>query len=495
MMTFPTPDVGWITDERGNVYRTADGGRSWDNVTTGGEPAVRASPQPVPIPLAFVSPTEGWLCSGPTMEYTTDAGASWKNVNVPSHPPSLQRSQPPVCAAIPGGEAWMLTASVYPGREQLIHVTGARHVETIAFPQLANEYQVRALVFADSKRGWAISNSPQGHQILLATTDGGQTWNVALGQGTRPLRFSSPSNGWGATYPPGAEVAHTTDGGRTWTYISVPAPGSATNVEVSPIAARGDVVVAVVWRPDGEIPQLLFDVSRDNGRSWTLRPVPGGDRYPVTTPTAFGVTDSDHWQLAFGSRLETTADGGRTWEEVANFAALSQITDIAFLTPRLGFVSGIAAGESATASMVLQTTDGGESWSTIDDNAPPLPPDANVVNFPGGIIGCPTQLITPGESGDPPPGLVTAAVRNIETTRGWTPATVTHVYRVGADEPGSFADLFAFQLGSCPYESSDDSWVVESVGAPGSGGGGSTAQAQVALAHYADGWHVYGRYH
>jgi hypothetical protein len=37
--------------------------------------------------------------------------------------------------------------------------------------------------------------------------------------------------------------------------------------------------------------------------------------------------------------------------------------------------------------------------------------------------------------------------------------------------------------------------MVEVHGASGQGGGGSTERVQLALAHAADGWHVFGSYH
>ena len=87
-----------------------------------------------------------------------------------------------------------------------------------------------------------------------------------------------------------------------------------------------------------------------------------------------------------------------------------------------------------------------------------------------------------------------AAIENIRTVRHYNP-TVANVYRVGASPANTFGYLFAFQVGSCGKNVVDNSWVVELYGPTGQGGGGSTAQAQVVLAHYADGWHVFGRYH
>jgi hypothetical protein len=89
---------------------------------------------------------------------------------------------------------------------------------------------------------------------------------------------------------------------------------------------------------------------------------------------------------------------------------------------------------------------------------------------------------------------VAAAIDYVRTVRHWPPANVAHVYRVGDNVP-SYGVVFTYNVGSCGHAVVNSSWVVELWGAPGSGNGGSTPQAQVVLAHYADGWHVFGFYH
>ena len=86
---------------------------------------------------------------------------------------------------------------------------------------------------------------------------------------------------------------------------------------------------------------------------------------------------------------------------------------------------------------------------------------------------------------------------NIETTRGWTPVGNPIAYRVGTEpsEHNTYAVIFNAQIPSCGSDTVAASWVVELQGAPGSGGGGSTPQAQIVLANSPDGWRVYGRYH
>jgi photosystem II stability/assembly factor-like uncharacterized protein len=452
-------------------------------------PASDAPEQPIPIPLAFVSPTEGWVCSTPNMEYTTDAGATWRNVPVPSHPASAPSYQFPVCAAVPGGEAWMVD------REQVIHYTeGGRHVETNAFPRLPADYSVDEVAFADNRNGWAVARDHTGDgATALLTRDGGRTWMLG-GNSLGVPRFSTPTDGWVGADSSG-ELAHTTDAGFTWQDVAVPTPDAVPGLPVGleTPALVGETVVVPGSSRTGNFTSLFFDVSTDFGRTWTMHQSQPG---PVnaTKPRAFGAIDGTHWQLALENRLWTTDDGGDSWTAVAEFAGISAITDVRFVTPEIGFVS-VSGGTKDTyaTTEVLQTADGGGTWSTVAVRAPRMR-DNGPINFPGGIIGCPTQPLATPPPGNPPAGLLDAAAHRVEQgPNGWTPTNWLHVYRLGENPEGSFGFLFEYQVGSCGAPTMANGWVVEISGTVTDRG--YIPRAELVLAYSPDGWHVFGRYH
>jgi photosystem II stability/assembly factor-like uncharacterized protein len=453
--------------------------------------ATPASSEPVPIPMAWVSATEGWLCTDPVL-YTTDAGASWKNIDVPG---------PPVaCAALPGGNAWVLTPSPDRGRQQLVHISRDGAAEGFAFPELPNSLVVQELTFVDLRHGFAFARElirgPE--RALLETRDGGQTWELKSTESFGDIHFASDTDGWAAQVPnQTAALLHTANGGRTWSEVPVPWPHRGTSgVALAPAAVRGNTIVALGSDIDGHLSRIFVDVSTDGGRTWSMRDGPPDTVFSSSEPVALGVTDADHWQLGGVSKLWTTSDGGRTWTQVAELAGVSSITSVAFLTPGVGFVAarGIAVTYLSTeATEVLRTTDGGASWTIVDSQSNPQRP-GRFASTPGGAIGCPTHPLAAPPPGDPPAGLVDAATKWVED-EGGTVASIDHTYRVGTDPGGTFGSVFTYNVGSCGPSAVAYSWVVELHGPIGQGGGGSTDQTQLVLANSPDGWHVFGRYH
>jgi hypothetical protein len=113
-------------------------------------------------------------------------------------------------------------------------------------------------------------------------------------------------------------------------------------------------------------------------------------------------------------------------------------------------------------------------------------PSGAVASFPGGIIGCPTRPLTPAL---PTNEIAQAALDYVKFPN----PSVSAVYRA-SNEQGDFGRIFSFNVGSCGPGVADDTWVVYVHGVPNAGPAGSTAKVALVLAHYADGWHVFGRY-
>jgi len=152
--------------------------------------------------------------------------------------------------------------------------------------------------FGDAKHGWAV-----GHDgVILATTDGGQTWNgqesnSSLETVFLDTHFLDATNGFviGAY----GQCLHTTDSGKTWTAIK------ATDDEVhfNQIAAGMDGTLYLA----GESGTLL--ASGDQGATWHKLKVPYDG-------SLFGLLPLDARSLlVYGLRghVFVSEDAGATW--------------------------------------------------------------------------------------------------------------------------------------------------------------------------------------
>ena len=498
-VAFPTPSVGWITSLSGTIFRTTDSGYSWADVTDGAAPASTTTTTPnareasAPSQLAFASATEGWICGKQPLYTTNDfdylTGGS-KSVGIPANPSAVSGaySQQPRCASAPGGNLWLVRGSLNDSESEIVRIKiRSDGTETSVIPFAPRPLgRIESLDFVDADHGWAlVQRDGAGQHDLYTTGDGGVNWSLLLPDAPiiAPLEFTSVTSGW-ASSPENGNLKTTDDAGITWHSVNVPTKetrGNDTHVGLS--FARGDVVVAQGGASTGNFEEPFFDVSTDSGRTWDLRPGP-----PValqrTGPNGFGGADADHWALGYGNHLYTTNDGGHTWSDQEQFSGLATIYYVARPSATTMLASGYGDARQAS-TIVLGTTDGGDHWTTIDSSAPPDPNPA-VAPMPGGIIGCPTRPLTPA-----PP---TFEIAQAASTYAHLPrSAVSAVYRGNSTE-GAFASVFRFAVASCGPHVLENIWVAYVSGPPNAGEGGSTARVTLALAHYADGWHVFGRY-
>jgi len=461
--------------------------------TTTATPASAPAAPAVPAQLAFASTTEGWICDDP-FQYTTDAFETvFEHVDIPTQatPAAPGNDQQPLCSAAPDSNAWLLRRSGNPDRPELVRIrSGGADVQVFPFARIPRS-TVESISFVDADNGWALVDRSPGQPDLYRTHDGGATWSVLL-HGNAPLSgqldFRDTRNGWASGYVL-PKLANTTDGGRTWRAVDVPTPNGSTQfAPVVPALVKGNVVVAYgAWNTNtGARLRPFVDVSTDGGRTWNLRSGPAGVAVPGGAAThMFSAADAGYWALASANRLYVTDDGGRTWSNRAQFAGVSKITDIALLDARVAFVSGIA-DPSGRSTVVLKTSDAGDYWSLVDGQSPIGPPGA-VASVPGGIIGCPTRALTTGLATN---AIAQAALAYVKFPN----PSVSAVYRGSTSDEGEFGEVFRFNVGSCGPDILDNIWVAYVEGVPNAGPGGSTARVALALAHYADGWHVFGQY-
>lgn len=246
---------------------------------------------------------------------TTDGGRTWRRARFPGEPDFVSRSVGYALGYRSRGECSTISKTTDGGRSW-------RPLRCLPVP-------LHALEFVDERRGFAAGgHSLQAErgpsQVVLATTDGAQTWQRAFvdprggyHHGASPpvwLHFNDAKHGWARTgackccpsAPCSGEVMTTADGGRTWRrngWAVQLAPGGVRSALIVP---RCDETCGVLWR------------TRDAARTW--EPLAGHAGLNFSRVEASG---SERYLETFDSAHFLSSDRGKTWRFLRELSARS----------------------------------------------------------------------------------------------------------------------------------------------------------------------------
>jgi photosystem II stability/assembly factor-like uncharacterized protein len=296
----------------------------------------------------------------------------------------------------------------------------------IAHFESGQSLTITSIRMLDAANGWAIGGWGEGSDHVLTSADGGQTWRdvtppepapadgslVALGS------FVDARTGWVTyryqyemTIPARAVVWRTQDAGQTW-QSSIPLDLTGLN--------------EVYWPSD-----LVF---ADNLNGWLLAHVGAG---------------MSHDYVA----LFRTQDGGQSWVRLIDPYGGSEIQvcqkDIlVFPTAQNGWLTGDCGGVMAGA-FLYQTTDGGQTWQSVNLPAPAEAPDLLSESSPG---YCRTQspVFTSPEAGK-------LIVRCLDTTQD---PYLTSFYLYTTSDGGATWTPSSSPAGMLAFVTRDTGWAL-----------------------------------
>lgn len=272
---FVTPDIGWVSGDKGTILHTKDGGTTW-TPQLGGDPA---SPDPKIDRLRFYDERHGWAVQGNKLLRTTD-GEAWEEAGAlptaftdyrfvspldgfASATPSSQGNHDHIFRTRDGGNTWEVVAPckvrvvvegtnrelrctverlVFPSRNTgyaigsqfwfntqrwppIIGKTvdGGETWEFFVGPGNPKEAQLEDLAFTDELNGVVYAHGEVGLQKLYTTSDGAKTWkSVIASPGSYPrFHFADPEVGWAISTN---KLLYTTNGGKKWTAAAADFP-------------------------------------------------------------------------------------------------------------------------------------------------------------------------------------------------------------------------------------------------------------------------------
>ncbi|MCL4531394.1 MAG: hypothetical protein M1282_18575 [Chloroflexi bacterium] len=238
------------------------------------------------------------------------------------------------------------------------------------------------LHFLDADKGWIMASLGAGAGsmgvAIFQTTDAGATWtqtytndpnqpnagsSLPLGglkDGLTPLDMQNAFIG-GVIYTPGEIYLYkTSDGGHSWSQITVTAP---VGYEQADFETIGPTFVSA---KDAYLPvhassqygvMLVIYVSHDGGATWVLTPkmIPQGGSMDFVSPT-----DGFVWN---GTTFYVTHDGAQTWTTITPDVAFGDnFAGMDFVSPTTGFV---LTNDVTGTRRLYKTTNSGTNWTQL----------------------------------------------------------------------------------------------------------------------------------
>jgi photosystem II stability/assembly factor-like uncharacterized protein len=330
--------------------------------------------------LHMIDPTTGWALSEHEILRTADGGLHWKNVT----PAGATITRESVASFLTASLAWVATPQANGTTSQIVRTADSGQTwQQSTVPMV----YLKQMTFVDAQHGWILvgwntGGGPAEAVAVFRSIDGGKTWrNVssalpASTDGPPPgrlpfggrksgIHFLNASTGWitgtvGANDLSWLYVSH--DGGATWNRQSLPLlPGvpSAQFSLGSPTFFSGT---------DGVLPVIFSDVVTERGFATDIYVThDGGKTWTSTAPlplasVAIDFADMQHGWATDGTILYRTSNGGQKWTKLSPGVTFKQVTSLDFVSSTLGWAIG---GPGKNSSLVLKTTDGGESWMTV----------------------------------------------------------------------------------------------------------------------------------
>lgn len=294
----------------------------WVEKPTGSDARFRGL-APVSAQVAWVAGFDG------TVLRTTDGGRSWRDVSPGGDTAALEFRD---IEAFDAQHAVVMSAGSG-GDSRIYWTANGGRTWTQGFRNHAADAFYDCIGFWDRRHGLAMSDPVHGTFRILVTKDGGRSWAKRPASGMPPaldgefgfaasgtcLVTAGKSDAWIASGGTAARVFHTTDRGRTWTVAETPVVrGESAGIFSLAVRDRQTLVAVGGDFEREDRGRRTSAYSTDGGASWALGGKLGGYRSGAAYLPRTATTGSpSEGVVAVGpSGSEVSYDGGLTWQRI-----------------------------------------------------------------------------------------------------------------------------------------------------------------------------------
>jgi photosystem II stability/assembly factor-like uncharacterized protein len=342
-------DAGTMPDARdgtqgGRVYRTTNGGESWELIWEG----------PALARYVWIDPTD------PDVLYVSTGFFDRSPLNQPENPTATNCGGIGVLKSLDGGQTWM----------ELGHEHGIQSLQISSLYMKQDDPQT---LLAGGGSFYVPPVLVDGVETeyggVYLTTNGGQSWEAVV-QNVVITSVEYCDKDPQIAYAGGAKALYRSeDGGHTWQRYGDEARGTW-----GPPGLNPGVPVDIQVDPD-DCNRLFLNnyvggnfLSTDGGQTWAV----ATQGYSGAAPTRVVVDPHDPWHVLAASRMApfVSHDGGLNWEGLLYPELLSGIRTLE-LDPTDS--SHLLASADVVLAPILETHDGGKRWESRLDWVDRLP--------------------------------------------------------------------------------------------------------------------------
>ncbi len=338
---FSGDDLGWIAGGEGKVFYTLDGGDHWDVVYAGYNLQLND--------IIFADDAHGWIVGeNGTIFHSEDGGMNWELQGTPGVNHDLG-----AITFINTEEGWAC------GEYGTVLHTEDGGTTWVQQAQGSWDHNYQGIYFRDNNVGWVVGRIHFFSYTsgILKTSNGGTTWSITDSlpdcSEMTSIHFIDEdigfAGGWNNLYK-------TDDGGTNW-YPLTTEPG------FYPGAIATSQEKLVLSGGYGYLVENACDVlvSDDMGATWQTN----NNQVVGSEIRVVEAIDSLHVWFMHNSadkHLFRTENGGETWEQVMTTPGY-YFRDLSFITPDQGWA--ILHHFATNSNKMVMTDDGGDTWDTL----------------------------------------------------------------------------------------------------------------------------------